>query len=356
MIKAEDNINLVSGQATHEIASNTAQHFWNMTTGTDTGVHITEKTKDDFIADPANGGKNLLARSNGIAIRDGTTEVATFSANAIELGKNSTTAEVKLCNDALKITGEVDSGVSIVYIDNTTSTTGKDTTMRVGNDSILRLHSYNEQYYPSAGFNIGASKGNRAVYIDGTATANDDLNTRMDLYAGDASITLYQSTTDIASPHVMIGGRLVVDGALIKNQYGYDNTTTGAPNMHITSNGYIRRTTNVSSQRYKHDIDEVKIKELDPHRLYDVEVKQFKYNDDVITDKNDCRYGKDMIGFIAEQVKEVYPIAVDINEDGECETWNIQYIIPPMLMLIQEQHKQIEDLTKRIEALERATK
>jgi len=37
------------------------------------------------MADPANAGGNLLARSNGIAIRDGLNELATFSANGIGL-------------------------------------------------------------------------------------------------------------------------------------------------------------------------------------------------------------------------------------------------------------------------------
>lgn len=66
-----------------QIASDTEQHFWTTETGTDTGSHITEKTQDAFIANPQNGGANLLARSNGIAIRDGLTELASFSADGI---------------------------------------------------------------------------------------------------------------------------------------------------------------------------------------------------------------------------------------------------------------------------------
>lgn len=66
-----------------QIASDTEQHFWTTETGTDTGSHITEKTQEDFLADPQNGGANLLARSNGIAIRDGLTELASFSADGI---------------------------------------------------------------------------------------------------------------------------------------------------------------------------------------------------------------------------------------------------------------------------------
>ena len=66
-----------------QIASDTEQHFWTTETGTDTGSHITEKEQDDFLANPQNGGANLLARSNGIAIRDGLTELASFSADGI---------------------------------------------------------------------------------------------------------------------------------------------------------------------------------------------------------------------------------------------------------------------------------
>lgn len=66
-----------------QVAGDTEQHFWTTSTGTDTGSHITKKTQTDFVADPQNGGSNLLARSNGIAIRDGLTELANFSADGI---------------------------------------------------------------------------------------------------------------------------------------------------------------------------------------------------------------------------------------------------------------------------------
>ena len=71
------------------IAGDTDQHFWFTETGTDTGAHITEATQEDFLDDPTNGGGNLLARSNGIAARDGLTELATFSANGARVGKTN---------------------------------------------------------------------------------------------------------------------------------------------------------------------------------------------------------------------------------------------------------------------------
>lgn len=68
-----------------QIASDTAQYFWFTSSGTDTGAHISNKTQSEFISSPSGG--NLLARSNGIAIRDGLTEMATFTANGVDINQ-----------------------------------------------------------------------------------------------------------------------------------------------------------------------------------------------------------------------------------------------------------------------------
>ena len=84
------------------IAGNTAQYFWHVEEGTDTGVHITEKPKDEFLEDPDNGGGNMLARSNGIAIRDGLTELATFGADGAQVGKDDD-SNVQILPNAIKM-------------------------------------------------------------------------------------------------------------------------------------------------------------------------------------------------------------------------------------------------------------
>ena len=80
--KAIKKVNAIADKASR-IAGNTAQYFWHTQEGSDTGVHITEVPQSDFLNDPENGGGNLLARSNGIAVRDGLSELATFSRNGI---------------------------------------------------------------------------------------------------------------------------------------------------------------------------------------------------------------------------------------------------------------------------------
>lgn len=69
------------------VADNTAQYFWFTSSGSDTGAHISEKTQAQFVANPSGG--NLLARSTGIAVRDGLDELATFGADGMRIGKNN---------------------------------------------------------------------------------------------------------------------------------------------------------------------------------------------------------------------------------------------------------------------------
>ena len=68
------------------IATSTAQYFWVSTGGTDNGAHVTSIPQSEFEANPQNGGGNTLMTSNGVAVRDGLTELATFSADGITFG------------------------------------------------------------------------------------------------------------------------------------------------------------------------------------------------------------------------------------------------------------------------------
>lgn len=124
----------------------------------------------------------------------------------------------------------------------------------------------------------------------------------------------------------------------------YGTTVTSAANVHINSSHLFRRYSS-SSKRYKFDINTIgNNANLDPHKLYDLPVVQFKYNEGYL-DGNDARYMSDIPGFIAEDVESIYPIAVDRDvESGLAEDWNPRYIIPGLLKLIQEQNERIKIL------------
>ena len=119
-------------------------------------------------------------------------------------------------------------------------------------------------------------------------------------------------------------------------------------------NGASVSTGSSSSRRYKHSITKKLNEDLDPHRLYDLPVKQFVYNDDHPLQYRDTK-GKTLPGFIAEDVKEIYPAAVIHDEQGRAESWDERRIIPGLLALIQEQKNQLDELKKRIQHLEEVT-
>lgn len=110
--------------------------------------------------------------------------------------------------------------------------------------------------------------------------------------------------------------------------------------------------TDSSSERYKNSIADVTDKMLDPHRLYDLPVRQFKWNEGHFDEAENYNYDTLNIGFIAEEVAEFYPYATVISGD-QIESWEVRRILPAMLQLIQEQHKEIEALKERVEKLEK---
>ena len=158
------------------------------------------------------------------------------------------------------------------------------------------------------------------------------------------AMTMYTNTVyPINETKLIVGyanGILALNGSVRINNPG---TSTAAPNCRIQNSTNQLGIASGSSYRYKHDISPVYNADLDPHKLYDIGVCQYKYNLDYI-DENDQRYNQDVIGFIAEDIYEKYPVAADIGVFGQVNDWNLRFIVPPMLQLIQEQHKEIETL------------
>ena len=137
--------------------------------------------------------------------------------------------------------------------------------------------------------------------------------------------------------------------------YATQASTTSAANAYISAdgNGVLAKTSKTSSRRFKDSITTDLDEELNPEHLYNIDVVQFKYKKDYFTNRDDIRYRKNLIGLIAENVYDNYKIAADWHVDEESgkilvDAWNEQYIVPAMLKLIQEQHKEIEKLKQII--------
>ena len=129
-------------------------------------------------------------------------------------------------------------------------------------------------------------------------------------------------------------------------------TSSGVANVRCQdgSDGWLAIASS-SSERYKHSISDIFEFDLCPERLYELPVRQYIYNDNYL-DMCDQRYEKFVCGFIAEEMDVCYPIATEYNEFGQPENWNERYLIPPMLALIQEQHKDIDALQTQMISLQ----
>ena len=126
----------------------------------------------------------------------------------------------------------------------------------------------------------------------------------------------------------------------------YAWTSGGSANVGVNSLGTLYRIS--SSRRYKHDIQDLTLEEA--KKLLDLKPRTFKYNDDFLT-PDDERVGKDVPGFISEEVSDLLPIAVDHDNEGNAEMWNVNVLVPCMLKLIQDQEKRIVTLEAEVKAL-----
>lgn len=115
-------------------------------------------------------------------------------------------------------------------------------------------------------------------------------------------------------------------------------------NMYSSSDNKMYYCPQGSSKRFKTDIAPVIDSKLDPHRLYDLNVVQFKYKPSFYG-QPDGTPMETVIGIIAEDVEKIYPCAVERDENtGQVINWMERYLLPPMLSLIKEQHAQIKKL------------
>ncbi len=129
----------------------------------------------------------------------------------------------------------------------------------------------------------------------------------------------------------------------------YKSIVSTSSNLSIDSSGRFTRSAS-SSKRYKTDVTPVIQDSISPEKLYDLDIVSYKYKDKYLTG-SDQRYKQNIIGFIAEDVYEKYPIACNLDENGDPEMWNINILFPASLKLIQNQHKEIETIKEQFQNL-----
>ena len=283
-------------------------------------------------------GFNTLIDATSLNMRYNDTVLAKYTANTIYLGYTSAVSEIVMCG-----------GAGTIAAQNDASEFDADSLMLSSNNLILKTGSTVIQKIKMTRTGITLSSGSNSIVIDpytnsGGVEVNGNLTVTGTL---NATISGYAKESHTHSQYYTSGDNIYANKLYIQGA----GNISGDPNARLAASspnqlGYASG----SSRKFKHDIKPIENAELDPKHLYDIEVVQFKYNDDYL-EENDQRYGIDCIGFIAEQVNEVYPIAAD-RETGEPRNWEMRYIIPPMLALIQQQKKKIDNLESRINELE----
>ena len=110
--------------------------------------------------------------------------------------------------------------------------------------------------------------------------------------------------------------------------------------------GFLRKAAS-SSLRYKTDITEVTDPLLDPKKLLDLNIVQYKYKDGVLAE-DDPANGEYLVGFIAEDMYEKYKIGATLDDQGRPEAWNYLTLIPAMMSLIKDLNNKVIDLENQI--------
>ncbi len=129
--------------------------------------------------------------------------------------------------------------------------------------------------------------------------------------------------------------------------YNYKLSASNQVPLYINSNGTIGLSS--SSKRYKHDIRLLNIEEI--YGLYDIPVCLYKYNSDYFSEPDDGASNIDCIGLIAEDVEKINSKLVVYNNENQVEVWNQFQMIPSLLALIQNNHKDIKSLKSENQSL-----
>lgn len=236
-------------------------------------------------------------------------------------------------------------------------------------DSYMQLNdggiTFGQLYYGSGLF-LGALTNqslqitdpwnNRTVTVSPSGISVDGNVTAYNIPSGTIlTSNNYGSYSDF-SGNVYGSNFLGVLGSTSNRHSAYINPGNASQDTCYISTGTVGLLCHSGSLRkWKKDIEDIKDESIDPTRLYDLPVRQFRWREDSPF-ASEYSTEKLIPGFIAEEMDKHYPIAAVYRldeEDGEYKlaSWGERNLIPAMLKLIQDQHKDIELLKERLDKL-----
>lgn len=129
--------------------------------------------------------------------------------------------------------------------------------------------------------------------------------------------------------------------------YNLTHVTSGG-HMVFAKDGATVAYLSSSSKRYKDHVSDMTIEEAE--KILNIPVIWFKYKKGYL-DESDWLNGKQLPGFYAEDVYDIFPEATQLNEAGEPEDWNFRVMIPAMMKVIQNQNERINTLEDTVNTL-----
>lgn len=119
----------------------------------------------------------------------------------------------------------------------------------------------------------------------------------------------------------------------------FRNLAYATSGMHLVlgSDGVTLYALQSSSMRYK--VLGRTIDEFDIENAYKIKTIWAKYKKECLS-KTDERYDVEMPMFLAEDIEQKFPIAVD-HKDGKAENWNYRVMIPLMFAMIKNDHGKV---------------
>ncbi len=320
--------------------------------------------------------------TQGIYMQDGkiyinASYIGSGTINANRIGAKAITAD-KLSVDDLQALGATIGGFKVGKTYIACTDTGDDSTAlrRVMIATYGNSSNHNAIIVQTRATTGGSWKNSIQINYDGKVTFKETADWDEDTHG-----------SGVIKPQLVIGNdEFTAANMDFKVNYNsdYSNTTTIANYMHIpyrgnanvcfsgggyflgfmrnrpriscgtaTSGAYLGTkdgeicTRSSSSRRYKNIFENMTAEEVE--KFFDLPVRWASYKDDYIMEEDE-RYRKQMPMFIAEEIEEIMPIAVD-HMNGQAETWNDRIMIPVMFQMIKSLKSDIKKLQDELAEL-----
>lgn len=166
-------------------------------------------------------------------------------------------------------------------------------------------------------------------------------HTHDDRYYTEAEVNSLISGINLSGKADAYGATNAVRLAEGPTSASYGRTATGSSWFAVWMNSSLQFMRNTSSKRYKKSI---KTMTGNLNKVVQLRPVTYEARDETVTGTH--------IGLIAEEVYEVFPEIVPLDEKGRPEAVNYEFLVAPLIGAIKEQQAQIEALEARITSLE----